>query len=144
MLFHFFLAQSSPLVDRLHRFKSQFVAPLLLRQPFDQCLPDDPALAAVNPIGNLVHSCDEIVRKLRGDYAPVISHFTHQSRKIKSNNIQYQHIECTSSKSRRLCPPTLDPYPTIPDMEQNKNQMLVRNGEYFLQTRELDRGLPYP
>jgi hypothetical protein len=104
MLFHFFLRQSSPLIDRLHRRKSQFVTPLLLRQPFDQSLANDPTLAAVNPIGNFVHSCDEIVGKLCGDYTSVISHFLCANSLLEQN----KNYICAGMAEASAAPRELD------------------------------------
>jgi len=70
----------------------QLKATLLLGQPFHYCLADDPTLASVDAFRDLVHAGNEILWKLRSDYAPVIRHLTNQSKKIKTNSIQYGEI----------------------------------------------------
>src|SRR6266496_1252081 len=81
-----------PLVDILKRLECQIEASLLFRQPLGQGLTHDPALAAVNAFGDLVHTRNEIVRKLGSDHTSIVSHLTHLSKKIKTNNIQYGPI----------------------------------------------------
>ena len=92
MLLDFLLRQGSPLVDRLQRLDGQVIAPLLFRQPLGHRLPDYPALAPVNALGNLIHLRDEILWQLGSNYTSVVGHLVHQFAKIKSNNIQYEPI----------------------------------------------------
>src|SRR5947209_19517456 len=83
VLFNFLLSEGPTLVRRFQCLQCQIVPALLLRQPLSHRLAHDPALAPIDAISDLIHAQNEIARKLSSDYTPVVSHLTHQCKKIK-------------------------------------------------------------